>query len=112
MKTETVIIIGAAVLIFGGPALKALAGGRVMIQPVLEPEAVLDPLGGPTRVQAPTAIPIATVEPVDAFSEFVVHGPDVSTTDLVEAGTTAAKWYVPFVLNPIGWTIDGVLSLF
>ncbi|MCH8989857.1 MAG: hypothetical protein IIA92_13760 [Chloroflexi bacterium] len=129
MKTETVLIIGAVALIFGAPLLKALAGGQDQ-DPMgtdTPPGAVLDPFGGPTRVQDPLAIPTATPEPV--FSQQVIGG-DVVTNDFIPhepdvppdgadaflgAAAEGGKWFlntIEFGINPIGSTIDGILSIF
>ena len=129
MKTETLIIIGAAVLIFGGPVLKALANGVPMASgeiTSLPDRAVLDPAGGPTRVQDPLAVPRPTVQPIEAFSvqsiggdivsnDFVPYGPDVSVISVEEVGKEEGKGFFDsplFLLNPIGATINGILNIF
>lgn len=116
MKTETVLIIGAAALIFGAPLLKALAGNGNGPQPT---RAVLDPSGGPTRVLAPNAVPTPTPSPVIAgdvvTNEFIPHGPDVSVISVGEVGKQTGKFlfdFAGFAVNPIGSTINQVISIF
>ena len=129
MKTETVLIIGVAALIFGAPLLKAMASGQDQdpMGPETSPGAVLDPFGGPTRVLDPTAIPIATPEPVFSqqviggdvvTNDFIPYGPDVppdGSDSFLGAAVEGGKWFlntVEFGINPIGSTIDGILSIF
>ena len=125
MKTETVVIIGVLAVVFGAPLLKALANGQDQDPMAQEspPGAVLDPFGGPTRVLDPTAIPVPTPEPI--FSQQVISG-DVVTNDFIPYGPDGSdaflgaaveggKWFLntlEFGINPIGSTIDGILSIF
>ena len=129
MKTETVVIIGVLAVVFGAPLLKALANGQDQDPMAQEspPGAVLDPFCGPTRVLDPTAIPIATPEPVFSqqviggdvvTNDFIPYGPDVppdGSDAFLGAAVEGGKWFLntlEFGINPIGSTIDGILSIF
>lgn len=116
MKTETVVVIGILAVVFGAPLLKALASGGQDQDPIAQespPVAVLDPFGGPTRVLDPTAIPT----PTPAYSEQVIGGDVVSNDfipygpDIVTAGGAVFDVF-EFGINPVGSTIEKVLSIF